>query len=268
MAHIARRDDWANLGQLVVGAVLFYHPAVWWLSRRLAIEREVACDDHVLAQAPPRDYALMLTEFAGQTGLRRWSAALAGWSNGSQLKERIHMILDAKRNSAPSMAYARAGLLVVGALALGLVALQAGPRLSFENAGTAGGGAESVIIAVEEPDVNVDPEIRVSEIAVVVDPVLKVPVHAAVIASANADSSGPRRKPAVTAVAPAAPDVPHAGTAIPQPPQPAAESMPRGARASGASGSLRSLEERLARLERMVERVMERPSEDRMDGVE
>jgi len=51
LAHVRRRDDWANLVQHFFLAVFFFHPAVWWISRQLSLEREIACDDHVLQQS-------------------------------------------------------------------------------------------------------------------------------------------------------------------------------------------------------------------------
>jgi bla regulator protein blaR1 len=45
LAHVRRWDRWINLLQRVVEAVLFYHPAVWWVSRRMRAEREFCCDD-------------------------------------------------------------------------------------------------------------------------------------------------------------------------------------------------------------------------------
>jgi len=48
LAHLARRDSWANLAQVVVETVLFYHPVVWWLGRRAREEREHAADDLAL----------------------------------------------------------------------------------------------------------------------------------------------------------------------------------------------------------------------------
>ncbi len=44
LAHIRRFDAWANLFQRVLEAWLFYHPAVWWLSRQMEQEREKCCD--------------------------------------------------------------------------------------------------------------------------------------------------------------------------------------------------------------------------------
>jgi len=45
LAHVARRDYLVNLLQSVVEALLFFHPAVWWLSSRLRAERELVADD-------------------------------------------------------------------------------------------------------------------------------------------------------------------------------------------------------------------------------
>jgi beta-lactamase regulating signal transducer with metallopeptidase domain len=45
LAHIRRYDMWATLLQRVVETALFYHPAVWWVSRRMSLEREMCCDE-------------------------------------------------------------------------------------------------------------------------------------------------------------------------------------------------------------------------------
>ena len=45
LAHIRRHDYLVNLLQVVIETALFYHPAVWWVSRRIRIERENCCDD-------------------------------------------------------------------------------------------------------------------------------------------------------------------------------------------------------------------------------
>src|SRR6202008_1151455 len=49
LAHLRRWDDCTNLAQKVLRAVFFFHPAVWWVEGRLSLEREMACDDIVLA---------------------------------------------------------------------------------------------------------------------------------------------------------------------------------------------------------------------------
>ena len=43
LAHVNRRDDWSNLAQQTIQAALFFHPAIWWISSRLSLEREIAC---------------------------------------------------------------------------------------------------------------------------------------------------------------------------------------------------------------------------------
>ena len=45
LAHIRRWDLWANLAQRIIETLLFYHPAVWWLSGRISLEREMCCDE-------------------------------------------------------------------------------------------------------------------------------------------------------------------------------------------------------------------------------
>jgi len=49
VAHLRRFDDWTNLAQKIVKALLFFHPAAWWMEKELSLEREMACDDAVLA---------------------------------------------------------------------------------------------------------------------------------------------------------------------------------------------------------------------------
>jgi beta-lactamase regulating signal transducer with metallopeptidase domain len=65
LAHVRRHDYLVNLVQSAVEALLFYHPVVWWLSRRIRIEREQIADD-IAAQAlgEPRRLAIALNELA------------------------------------------------------------------------------------------------------------------------------------------------------------------------------------------------------------
>ena len=48
LAHIRRHDFIINLAQTLMETLFFYHPAIWWLSRRIRIEREHCCDDLVV----------------------------------------------------------------------------------------------------------------------------------------------------------------------------------------------------------------------------
>jgi len=49
LAHIKRLDSFVNAFQVVVETLLFYHPAVWWLNKRIRLEREHCCDDAAIA---------------------------------------------------------------------------------------------------------------------------------------------------------------------------------------------------------------------------
>jgi beta-lactamase regulating signal transducer with metallopeptidase domain len=45
LAHVKRLDAFVNLFQIAAETLLFYHPAVWWVSKRIRAERENCCDD-------------------------------------------------------------------------------------------------------------------------------------------------------------------------------------------------------------------------------
>ena len=81
-----------------------------------------------------KEYALLLAEFAKPAGGREWVAAPAAWSSESQLKQRINMILDSKRNASPRLAGARTGLLAAAAAVLAILSLQTVPRLALAQA--------------------------------------------------------------------------------------------------------------------------------------
>jgi len=100
LAHLRRRDDWTNLVQKLVKAVLFFHPGVWWVERKLSLDREMACDDAVLAQtASARAYAECLAHLAEKSFLRRKLAlAQAAVDRVRQLSLRVARILNADVN--------------------------------------------------------------------------------------------------------------------------------------------------------------------------
>jgi len=102
LTHLRRRDDWTNLAQQVLKALLFFHPAVWWIEGQLALEREMACDDAVLTEtADPRGYAQCLVSMAEKTFMRRGLAlAQAVVNRMRQTSLRVSQILDMNRSSA------------------------------------------------------------------------------------------------------------------------------------------------------------------------
>lgn len=96
LAHLRRRDDWTNLLQKVVRAVFFFHPAVWWIESRLSLEREMACDEHVLANSEdPRAYAQCLVSLAERGFLHRAIALAQGAVHRvKECSARVSQILD------------------------------------------------------------------------------------------------------------------------------------------------------------------------------
>ena len=102
LAHLRRRDDWTNLIQKLVKAVLFFHPGVWWMEKELSLHREMACDDEVLAETGnPRSYAESLARVAERNFLRRQIAmAQAAVSKMRQLSTRVTRILDPNRGQS------------------------------------------------------------------------------------------------------------------------------------------------------------------------
>ena len=115
LAHVRRHDYLVNLLQTIIETLLFYHPAVWWLSRRVRAEREHCCDD--LAVAATGDvlvYARALTTL--ETLRRRTGVSLVVAANGGSLMQRIHRLLQ-PQTTATRRAPLSAGLvLMFGAL--------------------------------------------------------------------------------------------------------------------------------------------------------
>jgi beta-lactamase regulating signal transducer with metallopeptidase domain len=101
LAHIARRDCLVQRVGAVASALYWPHPGVWFAARRLRIERELACDDRVLAGgAGARDYAGHLLELAHSLGRAPAPATALGMARARHLEHRLLAILDAARNRA------------------------------------------------------------------------------------------------------------------------------------------------------------------------
>ena len=131
LAHLQRWDDWTNLAQKILKALLFFHPAAWWIEKQLSLEREMACDDAVVAEtANPRAYAECLTHLAEKSFVRR-SLALAQAALGRirQTSLRVAQILDAERPSAPRPNWKPAVLLVTGFAIACAAGISRAPRL-------------------------------------------------------------------------------------------------------------------------------------------
>lgn len=111
LAHIRRHDFLVNLMQSVVETLLFYHPAVWWISSRIRIEREHCCDDAAIAVGGNAlQYARALTRLEE---LRGDTPQLALGANGGSLMERIRRVAGIRGEGMPSRWLAGAALLTV-----------------------------------------------------------------------------------------------------------------------------------------------------------
>jgi beta-lactamase regulating signal transducer with metallopeptidase domain len=95
LAHIRRVDYLWNLIQTVVETLFFFHPAVWWISRRVREERELCCDDvAVQACSDPTVYASALLRLEEERRTRLHLAmALDGHQSRAGLRARILRIL-------------------------------------------------------------------------------------------------------------------------------------------------------------------------------
>ena len=104
--HLARRDDWTNLFQKLCLVLLPLNPALFWLDRQLAKERERSCDEAVvrITQAP-RAYAACLASLA-ERGLtyQKEALSLGAWRRRSELVDRVHRILGRNRLMHPAAA--------------------------------------------------------------------------------------------------------------------------------------------------------------------
>jgi len=91
LGHVRRHDYLVNLLQNLIETLLFYHPAVWWISHRIRIEREQIADDYAAHHlGEPRRLALALSELER---LQFSGHHLAQAANGGDLTARIRRLL-------------------------------------------------------------------------------------------------------------------------------------------------------------------------------
>jgi thiol-disulfide isomerase/thioredoxin len=117
MAHICRHDYLVNVFQTLAESLLFYHPAVWWLSAVLRDEREHCCDE--LAAEACQDKLVVAQALARLAAIERMPGPVLA-ANGGRLLERIRRLLRGERAAQWRMDWRAGGALV---LALGVVSM-------------------------------------------------------------------------------------------------------------------------------------------------
>jgi beta-lactamase regulating signal transducer with metallopeptidase domain len=156
-AHLRRWDDWTNLIQKMVRALFFFHPAVWWIENRLAVEREMACDDAVLAEtANPHGYAsclvsLLEKSLAHRLADKRWTMAHAAVHRAHEASLRLAKILD--KNRPATTRVWKPALGIVGTFSVVcLMALPLAPQfVVFDRGMTASDSDQAYSAAISQP---------------------------------------------------------------------------------------------------------------------
>ncbi len=121
LAHMLRQDYLVNLVQSLIETLLFYHPAVWWISYQVRAERENCCDDLAVNVANNRDvYARALAAVAGAR-----TSAMSPAAAGGILLPRLRRILGVADPQAahPSRWLTGGMILLLSSGAIALVAL-------------------------------------------------------------------------------------------------------------------------------------------------
>lgn len=150
LAHVRRADFFWNLLQTLVETLFFFHPAVWWIGKRIRHERELCCDDLALKIYPnPVTYATALFRLEEQRA-RQWRLAMAldGQSNQT-LRMRIARILGEPTAQTTGRSIQPFSLIVAG-IAL-LISLLAAPPVvaSFNPAHSAAVKSAALVAAAK-----------------------------------------------------------------------------------------------------------------------
>jgi bla regulator protein BlaR1 len=115
LCHVRRRDNLLALIHMIVEAIFWFHPLVWWIGARLIEERECACDEDVVSRGNAPDlYAEAIVKVC------KWSTespltCVAGVTGGD-LKRRIEQIMNAR--DVPGLSFAKKAALTIAGTAV------------------------------------------------------------------------------------------------------------------------------------------------------
>ncbi|MDQ6941086.1 MAG: M56 family metallopeptidase [Candidatus Eremiobacteraeota bacterium] len=117
IAHLRRYDVWTNAFARIAEALVALNPVAWFVMRRLSIEREIACDDWVVARTGAGDaFARALATLATSAGGRMPLAAPSALGSRHSIVERIELLLDSAPRRLQLSPPALGGALIVLAL--------------------------------------------------------------------------------------------------------------------------------------------------------
>jgi TonB family protein len=131
LAHVRRGDFLANVLQTFAEALLFYHPAVWWLSRRLRQEREHCCDDAAVNLCgDPILYASALARLEELRIQPKLILDLAPAASGGNLMSRIQRLLRPRitHDTPAPLAALVPALLLVAAFGIATLSAAGAPK--------------------------------------------------------------------------------------------------------------------------------------------
>lgn len=137
LAHVWRWDAVVSLAQMVIESLLFFNPAVWWLSRQVRVEREACCD--ALAAkvcGQPLSVARVLVEVASVATQQSHIAAALAFAEPTregELTDRVRRLVDPDQAPRSKVSWVFLGAVFV-ALAATAVLLQRGTDLAVRAA--------------------------------------------------------------------------------------------------------------------------------------
>jgi beta-lactamase regulating signal transducer with metallopeptidase domain len=137
-AHLVRRDDWWRLVQAIVASVAGLHPAVGFINRRIDLEREAACDDHVVSRSGAlKGYATCLADAAAIVGGHLVAPAVLPTAAGSRpvLAKRVERLLESRRLHTTGLAWPSCAASVVLVTALVAAMGTLGPGVGVRESG-------------------------------------------------------------------------------------------------------------------------------------
>lgn len=214
LAHVRRHDYVVNLLQSVVETLLFYHPAVWWVSREVRREREHCCDDVAVSVCDRVEYVTALANLAAMTSVPRTALAATDGSLVGRVRRLLVPGSDDHRSTS-------VGWMAVSAVVLGVVLAGVSVSSAVPAAGPLDQSAPPAVPAVAPPALAPRVETPAARLAVPKVPDVpgapRSPVEAPVASTQNPPPPPPPPPPARVQPVPPTPPPPGVPPAPPAP---------------------------------------------------